>query len=73
MDETVIGVLHPGEMGAAVGRCLTGRGYTVLWASVSPAAAARAAVSGPRPADAHSTVCPRPVRHRPTAAPISPG
>jgi 3-hydroxyisobutyrate dehydrogenase-like beta-hydroxyacid dehydrogenase len=29
----VIGLLHPGEMGAAVGRCLTGAGYEVLWAS----------------------------------------
>ena len=28
-----IGLLHPGEMGAAIGRCLTGRGYQVLWAS----------------------------------------
>jgi hypothetical protein len=41
--------------------------------SVSPAAAARSAVAGPRPWDAHSTVCPRVVRHRPMAAPISPG
>jgi 3-hydroxyisobutyrate dehydrogenase-like beta-hydroxyacid dehydrogenase len=29
----VIGLLHPGEMGAAVGRCLTERGHPVLWAS----------------------------------------
>ena len=42
-------------------------------ASVSPAARALAAVCGPRPSDAHSTSCPAPVRHRPTAAPISPG
>jgi 3-hydroxyisobutyrate dehydrogenase-like beta-hydroxyacid dehydrogenase len=28
-----VGVLNPGEMGAAVGQCLTGRGHTVLWAS----------------------------------------
>ena len=48
MDETVIGVLHPGEMGAAVGRCLTGRGHTVLWASAGrgPDTAARAAAAG---------------------------
>ena len=32
-SNTVIGLLHPGEMGAAVGRCLTGAGHTVLWAS----------------------------------------
>jgi len=30
---TTIGLINPGEMGAAVGQCLTGRGYTVLWAS----------------------------------------
>jgi 3-hydroxyisobutyrate dehydrogenase-like beta-hydroxyacid dehydrogenase len=29
----VIGMLHPGEMGSAVGRCLAARGHTVLWAS----------------------------------------
>jgi 3-hydroxyisobutyrate dehydrogenase-like beta-hydroxyacid dehydrogenase len=28
-----VGLLHPGEMGAAVGQCLTGRGLEVLWAS----------------------------------------
>jgi hypothetical protein len=41
----VVGLLHPGEMGAAVGRCLTGQGHTVLWASAGrgPATAARAA------------------------------
>jgi 3-hydroxyisobutyrate dehydrogenase-like beta-hydroxyacid dehydrogenase len=33
VDKSVIGVLHPGEMGAAVGACLTQRGLTVLWAS----------------------------------------
>jgi 3-hydroxyisobutyrate dehydrogenase-like beta-hydroxyacid dehydrogenase len=44
----VIGLLHPGEMGAAVGRCLTGRGHTVLWASQgrSPATQARAKAAG---------------------------
>src|SRR5690348_4431535 len=26
-------VLHPGEMGAAVGACLSGRGHEVLWVS----------------------------------------
>src|SRR5215470_14376677 len=29
----IVGLLHPGDMGAAVGRCLTSRGHTVLWAS----------------------------------------
>jgi 3-hydroxyisobutyrate dehydrogenase-like beta-hydroxyacid dehydrogenase len=44
----VIGLLHPGEMGAAVGRCLTGAGYTVLWASEGrgPETAARAREAG---------------------------
>jgi 3-hydroxyisobutyrate dehydrogenase-like beta-hydroxyacid dehydrogenase len=44
----VIGLLHPGEMGAAVGRCLTGAGYTVLWASDGrgPETAARARAAG---------------------------
>jgi 3-hydroxyisobutyrate dehydrogenase-like beta-hydroxyacid dehydrogenase len=44
----VIGLLHPGEMGAAVGRCLTGAGYEVLWASEGRGAqtAARARTAG---------------------------
>jgi 3-hydroxyisobutyrate dehydrogenase-like beta-hydroxyacid dehydrogenase len=44
----VIGLLHPGEMGAAVGRCLTKTGHTVLWASEgrSPATQARAKEAG---------------------------
>ena len=47
-ESIVIGLLHPGEMGAAVGRCLTGRGYQVLWASVGRGGqtAARALESG---------------------------
>jgi 3-hydroxyisobutyrate dehydrogenase-like beta-hydroxyacid dehydrogenase len=46
--QRVIGLLHPGEMGAAVGRCLTGRGHTVLWASAgrSPQTAGRARAAG---------------------------
>jgi 3-hydroxyisobutyrate dehydrogenase-like beta-hydroxyacid dehydrogenase len=50
VDTTVIGVLHPGEMGAAVGGCLTQRGLTVLWASAGrgPGTAARAAATGMR-------------------------
>jgi len=31
--DPVIGLLHPGEMGSAIGHCLAGRGHTVLWAS----------------------------------------
>ncbi|HEV8222477.1 MAG TPA: DUF1932 domain-containing protein [Streptosporangiaceae bacterium] len=37
-----IGLLHPGEMGAAVGKCLTGRGHTVVWASRGRSAQTRA-------------------------------
>jgi 3-hydroxyisobutyrate dehydrogenase-like beta-hydroxyacid dehydrogenase len=45
---SVIGLLHPGEMGAAVGRCLTDAGHTVLWASEGrgPQSAARARDAG---------------------------
>ncbi len=48
MSEAIIGLLHPGEMGAAVGQCLTAQGHTVLWASQgrSPATAERAAAAG---------------------------
>ena len=44
----MIGLLHPGDMGAAVGRCLTSWGHTVLWASEgrSAATAARAQAAG---------------------------
>jgi 3-hydroxyisobutyrate dehydrogenase-like beta-hydroxyacid dehydrogenase len=44
----VIGLLHPGEMGAAVGRGLAGAGHEVLWVSQGrgPATAARAAAAG---------------------------
>jgi 3-hydroxyisobutyrate dehydrogenase-like beta-hydroxyacid dehydrogenase len=44
----VIGLLHPGEMGAAVGQCLAGTGHTVLWASEARGAqtAARARAAG---------------------------
>ena len=40
---------------------------------VSPAAAARSLVAALRPSGTHSTRCPAPARHCPTAAPISPG
>ncbi len=47
-DQVIIGLLNPGEMGAAVGRCLTDAGYTVLWAAAgrSPDTARRAAAAG---------------------------
>lgn len=37
---TVVGVLHPGEMGSAMASALRGRGHTVLWASSGRSAAA---------------------------------
>ena len=45
---TVVGVLHPGEMGAAVASALSGRGESVLWASAgrSAATAERAQAAG---------------------------
>jgi 3-hydroxyisobutyrate dehydrogenase-like beta-hydroxyacid dehydrogenase len=48
MTDTVIGLLHPGEMGAAVAGCLTARGHEVRWASQGrgPATAARAGRAG---------------------------
>lgn len=48
MGETTIGLLHPGEMGAAVGHCLVGAGHQVLWAPEgrSAATSARAAAAG---------------------------
>ncbi|HUC59819.1 MAG TPA: DUF1932 domain-containing protein, partial [Streptosporangiaceae bacterium] len=60
----VVGLLHPGEMGTAVGRCLTERGYTVRWASQgrSSATEARAKAAGltdagtPREVAAHASV-----------------
>jgi 3-hydroxyisobutyrate dehydrogenase-like beta-hydroxyacid dehydrogenase len=44
----VIGLLHPGEMGAAVGRCLTACGHAVLWAARGrgPDTTARARAAG---------------------------
>lgn len=47
-DQVIIGLLNPGDMGAAVGRCLTAAGYTVLWASAgrSEETATRAASAG---------------------------
>ena len=43
-----VGLLHPGEMGAAVGRALRDSGVEVLWASDgrSPTTAERATAAG---------------------------
>jgi 3-hydroxyisobutyrate dehydrogenase-like beta-hydroxyacid dehydrogenase len=45
---TTIGLLHPGEMGAALGHSLVQQGHTVLWVSPGrgPATAQRAAAAG---------------------------
>jgi 3-hydroxyisobutyrate dehydrogenase-like beta-hydroxyacid dehydrogenase len=47
-DQVIIGILNPGEMGAAVGRCLTTAGHTVLWAAAGrgPDTARRAVAAG---------------------------
>jgi 3-hydroxyisobutyrate dehydrogenase-like beta-hydroxyacid dehydrogenase len=47
---TTVGVLHPGSMGALVGRALAGKGLRVLWAS-----AGRSAATSRRAADAGLT------------------
>ena len=58
---TVVGLLHPGEMGAAVAAALRGRGETVLWASTgrSPATAERAQQAGVEDAGDVAELCRR--------------
>jgi 3-hydroxyisobutyrate dehydrogenase-like beta-hydroxyacid dehydrogenase len=58
---TVVGVLHPGEMGAAVAGALSGRGETVLWASAGRSAATseRARAAGLEDAGGVEDVCHR--------------
>jgi 3-hydroxyisobutyrate dehydrogenase-like beta-hydroxyacid dehydrogenase len=48
VNKAVIGLLHPGDMGAGIGQCLAARGHEVLWASAGrgPDTAARAAAAG---------------------------
>ena len=48
MSDTTIGLLHPGEMGAAVGQCLIAAGHEVLWVPEgrSEATGERAAAAG---------------------------
>src|SRR5689334_18245762 len=41
MGDVTIGLLHPGEMGAAVGKCLAGAGHRVLWDPEGRSAATR--------------------------------
>ena len=47
-ESAIVGLLNPGEMGAAVAQCLTGTGITVLWASDGrgPDTVARATAAG---------------------------
>ena len=58
---TVVGVLHPGEMGAVVAGALRERGETVLWASAgrSAATAERAQTTGLEDAGDIAEVCRR--------------
>jgi 3-hydroxyisobutyrate dehydrogenase-like beta-hydroxyacid dehydrogenase len=58
---TVVGILHPGEMGASVAAALRARGETVLWASAvrSPATAERAAQAGLEDAGDLAELCRR--------------
>jgi len=58
---TVVGLLHPGEMGAAVGRALRERGVGVLWASAgrSSATAERAERAGLQDAGDVGELCGR--------------
>jgi len=48
MTDTTVGLLHPGEMGAAVGQCLVAAGHEVLWVPEGRSAATgeRAAAAG---------------------------
>ena len=41
MAMKTVALLHPGEMGAAIGACLRGRGLRVVWASAGRSAATR--------------------------------
>ena len=61
MAETTIGVLHPGEMGAAIGAVLRGAGHDVIWASAgrSSATARRAEAAGFDDAGTVAEVCGR--------------
>jgi 3-hydroxyisobutyrate dehydrogenase-like beta-hydroxyacid dehydrogenase len=53
VGDVTIGLLHPGEMGAAVGRCLVSAGHRVLWVpdGRSAATTARASAAGLTAAD----------------------
>ena len=46
MAERTVGLLHPGEMGAAVGAVLRGSGHCVVWASEGRSSETRARADG---------------------------
>ena len=48
MPAKTIALFHPGEMGAAVGACLAGRGHRVVWASAGRSAATRSRAAASR-------------------------
>ena len=48
MGDVTIGLLHPGEMGAAVGQCLAGAGHQVLWVPEGRSAATAERADGGR-------------------------
>ena len=56
---TTIGVLHPGDMGAAIGASLRNRGFAVLWASTGRGASTtrRAADAGLQDAGTLARLC----------------
>jgi 3-hydroxyisobutyrate dehydrogenase-like beta-hydroxyacid dehydrogenase len=53
MPKRTVALLHPGEMGAALGACLVGRGLRVVWVPQgrSPATRARADAAGLEPCE----------------------
>ena len=56
---TVVGLLHPGEMGAALGTALRSAGHEVLWASAGRSGATRARAAAFTDAETAATVVAR--------------
>jgi hypothetical protein len=55
----IVGLLHPGEMGSALGRALVSRGHEVLWASEGRSDATRARAASFVDAATVASVCAR--------------
>lgn len=53
----IVGLLHPGEMGAAVGRVLQANGHEVVWASEGRSEATRGRADGFRDAGTLAELC----------------